>query len=106
MNRDKTILLVIGREPSVLAEMTANLEKETFLTSEKEQRAVIMTLLNIGEKVKQLSDDFRQKHSDVPWKHISGLRDMVAHSCFKLDMEDIWNTLYISIPEFLSRSVI
>ncbi|MBM4399044.1 MAG: DUF86 domain-containing protein [Candidatus Cloacimonetes bacterium] len=74
--------------------------KSVFLDSEKDQRAVIMTLLIIGEKVKQLSAAFRNRHNEIPWKHISGLRDLVAHSYYKLDMEDIWNTIKISIPEF------
>lgn len=100
MTRDKAVLLVIRRELGILREMTDNLDKDVFMNSEKEQRAVIMTLLNIGEKVKQLTLAFRNRHSEIHWKQISGLRDVVAHSYFKLDMEDIWNTVKISIPEF------
>jgi len=100
MTRDKAVLLVIQRELIILSELTDNLEKAVFMKSEKDQRAVIMTLLNIGEKVKQLTPLFRNKHNEIQWKQIAGLRDIVAHSYYKLDMDDIWNTVTISIPQF------
>jgi uncharacterized protein with HEPN domain len=100
MSRDKAVLLVISREISILREMTDSLDKAVFVKTEKDQCAIIMTLLNIGEKVKQLTPAFRNRHNAIKWKQISGLRDIVAHSYYKLDMDDIWNTVKISIPEF------
>ena len=49
-----------------------------------------MTLINIGELIKNLDFVFRQKHSDIPWKDMAGLRDVAAHGYFALRMTDIW----------------
>ena len=57
-----------------------------------------MTLINIGELVKLLSDDTKQRNSSIPWRSISGLRDVTAHGYQTLRMEDIWETITTDIP--------
>jgi uncharacterized protein with HEPN domain len=49
-----------------------------------------MTLINIGESVKNLSEEFRMSHTEIPWKDMAGLRDVTAHGYFTLRMSDIW----------------
>jgi len=49
-----------------------------------------MTLINIGELVKNLSMDFRQAYPHIPWKEMAGLRDVTAHGYFTLRMPDVW----------------
>ena len=49
-----------------------------------------MTLINIGELVKNLTEDVRRNSPQVPWKNIAGLRDVAAHGYFTLRMDDIW----------------
>jgi len=59
-----------------------------------------MTLLNIGEKVKDLSVEFKSANNHVPWRLISGFRDMAAQSYLNLNMERVWKTVKEDIPEF------
>ena len=66
---------------------------EKFLKDEKTKRAVAMTLINIGELVKNLTEEFRIENNVIPWKSISGLRDVTAHKYQTLDMGDIWITV-------------
>ena len=79
MDRDKQYLHAILREISVMKTLLRNYNEEKFLKSERTQRAICMTLLNIGEIVKSISDDLKQDHPEIPWREISGLRDMAAH---------------------------
>ena len=58
-----------------------------------------MTLINIGELVKNLSDEFRMAHNHIPWRAISGLRDITAHKYQTLRMEDVWLTATRDIPQ-------
>ncbi|MDD2229735.1 MAG: DUF86 domain-containing protein [Candidatus Cloacimonetes bacterium] len=99
MNRDKTLLLIIVREIDIIIGIIANLDEATFLSSEIAQRAAVMTLINIGEKVKDLSVDFKAGHSDIPWKQISGIRDMAAHTYLKLNFSRIWETITVDLPD-------
>ncbi|MCL1864719.1 MAG: DUF86 domain-containing protein [Spirochaetes bacterium] len=49
--------------------------------------------------VKLLSDDIKKKNQSIPWRSISGLRDVTAHGYQTLQMEDIWMTATEDIPK-------
>jgi uncharacterized protein with HEPN domain len=57
-------------------------------------------LINIGELVKNLDDDIRTQQKTIPWREISGMRDIAAHKYQTLKMERVWNTVKKDIPEF------
>ena len=88
--RDRTILVKIVEEAAVLAQMLIDVDETAFLANNEKMRAVCMTLINIGELVKNLNNDFRMEHNQIPWKNIAGLRDVAAHGYFTLKMPDIW----------------
>ena len=60
---------------------------------------MIRQLEIIGEAVKRLSSDFRDKHSRIPWKDIAGMRDELIHDYFGVDIEAVWVTVEQDIPE-------
>jgi len=62
-----------------------------------------MTLINIGELAKSLSYDFRETCTGLPWRAITGLRDIVAHKYQTLKMEDIWLTCASDIPQLKAK---
>ena len=59
----------------------------------KIKRAVGMTVINIGELVKNITQDTRIKYQNVQWKAIAGLRDIVAHRYQTLRMEYVYYTM-------------
>ncbi len=76
---------------------------ESFLSDERTSRAVCMTLINIGELVKNLTPDLRNSHPEIPWRAISGMRDITAHKYQTLRMEDVYSTCVEDIPDFEAR---
>ena len=64
-----------------------------------------MTLINIGELVKNLTDDFKLNFNNIPWRGIAGMRDITAHKYQTLKMGDVWVTLEKEIP-FLKSELI
>ena len=101
--RDYEILKKISDEASIILEMISDTHREAFLGDERTKRAVCMTLINIGELVKMLSDECREANKAIPWRKISGLRDVTAHGYQTLRMEDIWETVTIAIPKLLNN---
>ena len=69
-----------------------------FLQDDTLQLAIVMLLILIGESVNRLSEEFRVKHVDMPWMKIVGLRNVAAHGYWRLDMEQIWQTVEEDIP--------
>jgi len=96
--RDKTLLLKILDEASIIADLIEGFNCDTFIKDEKTKRAVSMTLINIGELVKLVSDKLRQDNPSIPWRSIAGLRDVAAHGYMTLRMEDIWETVSVDVP--------
>lgn len=96
--RDRQILIKLIKETAIVADLIQGCSIDDFLADERTKRAVCMTLINIGELVKNLSDEFRSAYSDIPWKAICGLRDITAHKYQTLQMEDVWLTTTKDIP--------
>jgi uncharacterized protein with HEPN domain len=63
------------------------------------RKAVVMSILNIGELTKHLPDDFKSENSNIPWKQIAGMRDIAAHGYSEMDDDIIWDVVTHSIPE-------
>lgn len=53
--------------------------KELFLADEKTQDAVLMRLLALGEEIAHLSEAFTEKHPELQWYKVVGLRNRTAH---------------------------
>ena len=97
--RDRQILIRLRGEVRLVSQMLDGFDLQSFLGDERTKRAVCMTLINIGELVKNLSDEFRMAHNHIPWRAISGLRDITAHKYQTLRMEDVWLTATRDIPQ-------
>ena len=56
----------------------------------------------IGEAVKEIPMETRKKYNYIDWKKIIGLRDMISHRYFGIDVEIIWDIVKNRIPELKS----
>jgi uncharacterized protein with HEPN domain len=63
--------------------------------------AVLRNLEILGEAAKGVSEAVRQKHPDIPWRKIGGMRDIVSHHYFGLDKDAIWDAVKNRVPELL-----
>jgi uncharacterized protein with HEPN domain len=69
-----------------------------FFSSKLIQDAVIRNLEVIGEATKRVSMDLRSQHSDVPWREMAGMRDVLIHNYFGVDNEIVWNVVKDELP--------
>ena len=82
------------------------MEKEVFLKDERTQHAVVFNLIVIGEsanKLFQKHSAFTEKHADMYWAVMKGIRNRIAHSYFDIDLDVVWETAQTSIPEMRIR---
>ena len=62
------------------------------------QKAVVMSLINIGELSKAFSEDYLAARPQIPWKAIRGFRNIAAHQYGILDFADVYKTVTEDIP--------
>ena len=63
------------------------------------RNSVHLCILQIGELVSNLSDDFKAAHSQIPWRQIKLLRNIVAHRYGTVDNTITWDVVKNDIPE-------
>ncbi|MBL7156308.1 MAG: DUF86 domain-containing protein [Candidatus Pacebacteria bacterium] len=76
-----------------------NLSKNEFLDSTMIQDAVVRRLEIIGEAVKNLPNSIKNKYLEIPWKKIAGMRDILIHQYFGVDVVLIWKIINQDLPK-------
>lgn len=66
--------------------------RDAFLSTLHWQDAVIRQLEIIGEAVKNVSEPLREAHPEIPWRRISGLRDVLIHQYMGVDLPAVWRS--------------
>ena len=73
---------------------------EEFLGDERTKRAICMTVINVGELVKVITEDTRDKYKQIAWREAAGFRDIAAHKYQTLNMDDVYTTVKQDFPDF------
>lgn len=63
------------------------------------RNAAALCILQIGELVGKLSEEFQSQHSSIPWRQIKAMRNIVAHSYGTVDPETTWEIIQYDIPK-------
>ena len=85
---------------SILAieEYTNDISEKEFVYNRQIQDAVVRRLEIIGEAVKNIDTDFRDKYSYIPWKKIAGMRDIISHEYFGVRIDRVWKAIKKDLP--------
>lgn len=59
---------------------------------------VVRNLEIIGEAAKNIPSQIKEKHPEIEWKKISGLRDILAHEYFGIDLDVVWDIVKNKLP--------
>jgi uncharacterized protein with HEPN domain len=74
------------------------------LDSDRKLNLSLVRLLEvIGEAANRLSEEFRSKHSEIPWLQIIGLRNRLIHGYDAIDFDIVWNIVQDDLPSLLEK---
>jgi uncharacterized protein with HEPN domain len=83
----------------LIEEYTKGLNEDNLQKDEKVQDAVTRRLEIIGEAAKNISDDFKKKTQNIPWRDIAGFRDIIVHSYYQLNVGKVWHVIKFDLPK-------
>jgi len=63
---------------------------DDFRNDRKTINAVVRSIEIIGEASKKIPKKIKDKHRDIPWKKMAGMRDKLIHEYFGIDLEILW----------------
>jgi uncharacterized protein with HEPN domain len=81
-----------------IEEYTKEMEYENFMNNKLVQAGVIREIEIIGEATKRLTQGFKEKYPDIPWKKMAGMRDKLIHDYLGVDIDAVWDTVEKDIP--------
>lgn len=74
-------------------------DKEELNKNEVLLDSMMFRLIQISENARKLSDDYKTKHSSIPWTAIYGLRNRIVHDYGNVNLDIVYSTLNEDIPE-------
>ncbi len=104
MKKDSIIFIShIIESINLIEEFSKGLTKEKLADNKLKQSAIIRQIEIIGEAAKNLPKEFTEKHQDIPWKDIVGMRDKIIHQYFDIDINIVWDVLEVNLPEIKTK---
>lgn len=77
--------------------------KEDLFTDQQLQDAVLRRLEIIGEASRQLSDEVKNDHPEVPWRDIINMRNIFVHGYFGIDIDLVWRELHEDLAKLKNQ---
>ena len=93
MRGDKVYIHHIIDAILAIEQFTKSISPEEFAQNDLIQSGVIRKIEIIGEAVKNVSGEFKERYSKIPWKHIAGMRDKLIHQYFGVDVDRVWEVV-------------
>jgi len=104
LKRDDTVYLrhVIDAA-GLIEEYLEDRDYQEFAGNRMLQDAVVREIEIIGEAVKNISPNTKERYADIPWRQIAGMRDKLIHGYFGVDIGAVWDTAAKDIPSLKEK---
>jgi len=100
---DKVRIQHINDSIREIKEYTSGITFHSFQSNSMMQFAVVKQLEIIGEAANHFTEEFKEIHKDVQWKEIIGMRNILIHEYFGIDVKLVWDIVQEDIPELESK---
>lgn len=102
MSRDQQSVFDMWNAANEICNFTRDMDYVSLQADRRTQAAVLYEIVVIGEAANRLSTEFRETHSNVPWRDIINMRNVLAHQYDTIDSEVVWDVIQTDIPELIA----
>lgn len=99
MKDDSVFVSHISEAIRTIESYIGNATHDDFIANGMLQDAVVRQLEIVGEASRNLSDETRNKFTEIPWGQIIGMRNRLIHAYFQVDVELVWDIVCNDLPE-------
>jgi len=102
MRNNRAYLIHIREAIESIEEYLENVTYDKFKSSKMIIDAVVRELEIVGEASNNLSDEFREKHSEILWRKMKNMRNFLIHEYFGVNTKIVWDTCKEDLPKLKS----
>ena len=78
---------------SNIREFTSGISRDVLFTDKMRYFAVVKNIEIIGEAAHMLTEEFRNNHTELPWRAITGMRNVIVHDYINIHEDLLWDTV-------------
>ena len=82
-------------------EFLGSLSLDEFIRDEKTGFAIVRALEIVGEAAKRIPPEVRDRHPEIPWRSMAGIRDKLIHDYVSVNWEIVWRTVKEDLPPLI-----
>jgi len=99
--RDQAYLWDMLEAAKEITAFLKGIRYDDFVRSKMIRSAVERQLMIVGEAANRVSEEFQEKHPEIPWRQIIGQRNVLAHEYGDIKVERVWAAATINVPALL-----
>lgn len=96
--KDDRLYLIHIRDCIARIEQYIAAGKSEFQNDIKAQDAVLRNLQVLAESTQRLSDGLKARYSEVPWRILAAVRNVLVHGCLGVNLERVWQIVEQDLP--------
>ena len=101
--KDESSLIDILHAARLVKSFVEDFDQEAFENDIMCQSAVTHQLTIIGEATKRISKEYRNRHPEMPWRRMAGMRDVLIHAYERVALNEVWIAATVAVPDLIRK---
>ena len=101
--RDRVFVAQMIEAAAAALDFAADQTRESFCADRLVGFAVVRAVQLLGQAARNVSEEVKADHPDIPWREMIGMRNVVVHDYADVDMKLVWTTVRRDLPALVRR---